>query len=86
MTAHAIAWSIYGVFLVFLWFLAIGALVRYWLRREPPQFIRAHVERQLGVRLSISAYCKIVWFAAVFVTLGSLWVPQIWTSILEGQR
>jgi hypothetical protein len=83
MTPRAIAWLIYGFFLLFWWFAAIAALIHYRLDRSRRAPALIHVERTLGIQIPVRLYVTIVWVAAGLVTLGSLWIPRVWTPIIE---
>jgi hypothetical protein len=85
MTPRSTAWLVYGAFLLYWWIAAVIALVR---SRDPewrPSAL-AQFERSLGIHLSTRGYVRIIFIAAILVTLSALWLPGLWASILEGHR
>ena len=83
MTPRSTAWLLYVAFLLSWWVAAVFALVRSrdpeWRPVAVDQF-----ERFLGVRLSPRGYVRLIFLAAALVTLGALWLPGLWISVLEG--
>lgn len=83
MKPESIAWLVYGASLLYWWVAAIMALLHFSRYRQRPPKVLAQVEQTFGIRVSVAAYCGVIWLSAGLVTLGALWIPRVWTPIIK---